>query len=77
MSGCIPCEIAAAKNERVQAAYNAAKKYQQDNKFESVLVVEVLRDAKEFNFLAGDYTYCLKGDVRLQTIFHEINELIL
>lgn len=75
MSGCLPCDVAEARNAKVQSAWNAAKKYQIANKIESVLVAEVLRDGEGFK--EGDYTHCLKGDTRLTTIFHEINELIL
>lgn len=75
MGRCIPCEEAEARNAKVQAADRAARAWLRSHpETDRVLLVEVLRDGD--GFTAGDYTFCLPGDVRLQTIFYEVNVIL-
>lgn len=75
MSGCVPCDIAAAKQARFDANMIVAREYQRANNIESLVIVEVVRSSDGFN--EGDYHYCLANDIRLQTIFHEVNTILL
>ncbi len=74
MERCIPCEENKTRNAKVQAADVAGRAFMRENNIDSVVLVEVLRDADGFK--AGDYTFCLPNDERLTTFFYEINILI-